>query len=326
MAGASELDGPGATRVAFIGGTGRSGSTLVSRVLGSVSGVCSVGELSWVWSYGVTHDRDCGCGVSFSRCPFWSEVGRAAFGGWANVDARRAIALRRELMRNRRVPSLWRGQRGGGTASAELVEYTALLASLYAGIRTASGAEVVVDNSKQTAAALIARQVPGVELRVIHLVRRSHGVAHSWTKHVARSDKGGKEMRRRPPVRTALRWTADNALFESLGRSGTPRMLLRYEDFVADAAVETKRMLDFLGIVRSPTDLPFVDADTVDLAADHSVWGNPMRLRAGPERLHLDDGWVSGMSRRDRWVVTALSWPALARYGYLPLRGAGGRR
>jgi hypothetical protein len=221
------------------------------------------------------------------------------------------------------VLNLWRG---GGTAAPELAEYTTILSRLYAAIRTASGAKVVVDNSKQTAAALIARQTPGVDLRVIHLVRRSHGVAYSWTKHVARTDKGGKEMRRRPPVRTALRWTTDNALFESLGRAGTPRTLVRYEDFVADARPETERLLAFLGLERSPEDLPFVDRDTVDLAADHSVWGNPMRLRTGPEQLRLDEAWQSGLSRRDRSIVTALSWPALARYGYLPPRDLGGRR
>jgi hypothetical protein len=323
MAGENPSDPTSLTRVAFIGGTGRSGSTLLSRVLGSIRGVCSVGELAWIWNYGLTHDRDCGCGVSFSRCPFWTEVGRIAYGGWQNVDAEKAIALRRQLMRNRQVPNLWRG---GGTASAELAEYTSLLSRLYRAICTASGAEVVVDNSKQTAAALIARQTPGVDLRVIHLVRRSHGVAYSWTKHVARTDKGGKEMRRRPPVRTALRWTTDNVLFESLGRCGTPRLLVRYEDFVADARTQTEQMLGFLGLERPSEALPFLDRDTVDLATDHSVWGNPMRLRKGPERLRLDEAWQSGLSRRDRSIVTALSWPALARYGYLPQRDLGGRR
>ena len=312
----------GSTRVAFIGGTGRSGSTLLSRVLGTVPGVCSVGELCWLWSYGVTHNRSCGCGASFSDCPFWTEVGRLAYGGWQNLDAERATALRRSLMRNGQVPSLWRG---GGEAAAELSEYTALLSSLYGAIRTASGAEVVVDNSKQTAAALIARRTPGVDLRVIHLVRRSHGVAYSWTKHVARTDMGGNEMRRRPPAKTALRWTTDNALFESLGRSGTPRLLVRYEDFVADARSETERVLSFLGIERSPEELAFVSKDTVDLSADHSVWGNPMRLRTGPERLRPDDSWRTGLSRRDRSLVTALSSPALARYGYLPQRDLSGR-
>ncbi len=50
------------SRVCLIGATGRSGSTLVSRVLGSVPGAFSVGELCWLWTYGVLRNRACGCG------------------------------------------------------------------------------------------------------------------------------------------------------------------------------------------------------------------------------------------------------------------------
>lgn len=303
------------TRVAFIGGTGRSGSTLVSRVLGSVDGVCSVGELCWLWSYGVTNNRACGCGAAFHDCPFWSGVGRRAFGGWDHVDAVRATALRRRLTRNRRLPDLWSGGRGG--FARDLQEYTELLAPLYHAIRDESGARLIIDNSKQATAALVARRVPGVRLQLIHLVRRSHGVAYSWTKSVARTDMGGREMRRRSPGMTALRWTVDNGLLELLGRSGTPRTLVRYEDFVLDVRGETERVLRFLGEPVEDAGLGFIGPDWVELEVDHSVWGNPMRLRTGREPLRRDDSWRVGLPSPDRRVVTALSLPALARYGYL---------
>lgn len=302
-------------QVAFIGATGRSGSTLLSRVLGTVPGVCSVGELCWLWSYGVLRNRSCGCGLPFHDCPFWTGVGKRAYGGWDNLDAERATSLRRSLTGNTRIPSLWTG--GRGAVAADLAEYAGLLSGLYTAIRDESGAQVVVDNSKQTGAALVARRAPGVQLHVVHLVRRSHGVAYSWTKHVPRSDKDGTEMRRRPPGRTAMKWTTDNALFETLGRSGTQRLLVRYEDFVAAPREQTERLLDFLGVDPGPGGLDFIAGDTVDLDSDHSVWGNPMRLRTGPERLRPDDGWRTGLSPGTRRRVTALSLPALYRYGYL---------
>lgn len=302
-------------QVAFIGATGRSGSTLLSRVLGTVPGVCSVGELCWIWSYGVLRNRSCGCGLPFSDCPFWTGVGKRAYGGWEQLDAERATELRRTLTGNARIPQLWRG--GRGSFAADLDEYAGLLGSLYTAIRDESGAQVVVDNSKQTGAALVARRAPGVQLHVVHLVRRSHGVAYSWTKHVPRSDKEGTEMRRRPPGRTAVKWTTDNALFETLGRSGTPRTLLRYEDFVAAPKQELGRLLDFLQLDPGAGALDFVQGDSVDLAVDHSVWGNPMRLSTGPQRLRADDAWKEGLSPAARRSVTALSLPVLARYGYL---------
>jgi hypothetical protein len=142
-------------------------------------------------------------------------------------------------------------------------------------------------------------------------------VAHSWAKHVARSDNLGKEMRRRGAGRTALRWTADNALYELLGRTGTPRETIRYEDFVAAPEETTRRLATFLGLDAASVGDLFPTSNTVNLAADHSVWGNPMRLRSGPETLRPDEGWREQMPAGSRRTVTALSWPALARYGYL---------
>jgi hypothetical protein len=308
-------DTAASTQVAFIAATGRSGSTLVSRVLGSLPGVCSVGELCWLWTYGVLRNRPCGCGEEFWSCPFWSEVGRTAYGGWDNVDAAHANDLRRYLTANTRLPELL--STPTRRTATKLAEYSALLSPLYAAISLHSGAKVVVDNSKQAAVALLTRRTPGVQLSVIHLVRRSHGVAYSWTKHVARSDKGGAEMRRRSPWRTAARWQLDNLLYETLGRTGSPRILLRYEDFVDAPRDSTLRLVDFLGLGLHSEDLPFTSSSEVVLATDHSVWGNPMRLRAGPERLRPDEAWRRELPTGQRRLVSAVSLPALARYGYL---------
>ena len=187
---------------------------------------------------------------------------------------------------------------------ADLDEYVAALGRLYRAIAEVSGASVVIDNSKQVAAALVVRRVPGVDLRLLHLVRSPHGVAYSWTKHVSRGDMGGNEMRRRGPGRTALRWDADNLLFERLGRAGTPRLLLRYEDFVTDARGSTTAVLDFLD---EPADeLDYVGPDWADLGVEHSVWGNPMRGREGREQLRPDEGWRTGLAQRDARLVSAL--------------------
>ena len=73
-------------RVLFIGGWGRSGSTLLDRVLGHVPGVVSLGEVREIWVRGVIEDRPCGCDRPFSECPFWTEVGDRAWGGWRSFD------------------------------------------------------------------------------------------------------------------------------------------------------------------------------------------------------------------------------------------------
>jgi hypothetical protein len=302
------------SRVCMIGATGRSGSTLVSRVLGSLPGAFSVGELCWLWTYGVLRNRACGCGQPFLECPFWTGVGKRAFGGWDQVDAERANVLRRRVTRATVIPALL--TRPVGRLAADVDEYVALLAPLYRGITAESGGAVIIDNSKQPEVALLARRTPGVDLSVLHLVRRSHGVAYSWTKHVTRSDKAGREMLRKDPSRTAAVWLSDNALIELIGRTGTPRLLLRYEDFAQAPLQRTRDVVDFLRLDIPDAGMPFVGPTDVRLATDHSVWGNPMRLQTGVIAVRPDEAWRDGLPAGTRRKVSAITWPGLLRYGY----------
>ena len=57
----------------------------------------------------------------------------------------------------------------------------------------------------------------------------------------------------------------------------------------------------------------------VELAASHTVEGNPMRFTVGTRALTVDDAWRTAMPPRDRAALTALTLPGLVRYGY-PLR------
>lgn len=304
---------PSSTHVIFIGATGRSGSTLVGRTLGSAPGMCHVGELCWIWNYGLLSNRPCGCGAPLRECRFWTAVGEAGFGGWDRVDVDEMNRLRRALVRTAMVRPLWPAHPAGANAE-QIGRYRAVLSRLYAAIAQVSGADVIVDSSKQAAAALLARRAPGVDLRLVHLVRSPHGVAYSWTKHVSRADLGGREMRRRAPWRTALRWRADVTLFERIGRT-TPRLPVRYEDFVSAADATTTAMAEFASGAAQPA-LDFVGPSWVELAPDHSVWGNPMRSQRGPASLKLDDAWRTELPASRRRVVSALTWPTASRLGY----------
>lgn len=303
-------------RVAFIGGHGRSGSTLLSRVLGNVASVCAVGELRYVWDQGVLRDRGCGCGCSFSTCEFWRAVGEQAFGGWDQVDAAEAVRLRRAVERLRYVPLLT-APGLSRTFAANLAAYTELLGTLYRSIAVVSGSEVVIDTSKYPSTAYLLRRVPGVDLRLVHLVRSSHGVCYSWSKKVARPDRDGKPLAQYPYWRSARDWTIDNAVVDALGAQGVPRLVVRYEDFVQRPAEQVRRVLTALDVPADRSPLEFIDGDRVTLARDHSVAGNPNRFAVGTQVLALDDEWRRVMNPTTRRLITVATAPGLARYGYL---------
>ena len=73
-------------QVLYVGGWGRSGSTLLSHLLGRLPEMVAVGELRYVWQAGVSGNELCGCGQPFDECPFWVAVGEEAFGGWDKID------------------------------------------------------------------------------------------------------------------------------------------------------------------------------------------------------------------------------------------------
>lgn len=321
-AGMGERRGPAGERaggtvpVAFLGGLGRSGSTLLSRALGATPGLVSVGELCFLWVKGLQRDRGCGCGHPFSECEFWQRVGKEAFGGWDRIDAAEVVALRRAVERVRSVPLL-AAPRLAPSFAAKVRRYGEFLEPVYRAAATVAGAETVVDMSKYPSNGYLLRALDGVDLRLVHLVRAAQGVAYSWTKTaVARPDHDGKPMPVYPPVRTALDWDVHNALFDGLRVLGVPSLLVRYEDLVAAPAAELGRILTFLGRPAADADAVF-GSGPVDLPVDHTIGGNPGRFRVGPQNLRVDDEWRRSMPAKDRRTVSALAAPMLLRYGYL---------
>jgi hypothetical protein len=155
---------------------------------------------------------------------------------------------------------------------------------------------------------------PGIGLYVVHLVRDPRAAAYSWLKEPQPDADKRAYMNRVSPFKSSLLWDAWNISSEALWRGSPGRyMRLSYESFVEDPrqAVE-----EILGMLREETcQLPFVGRD-VEFGISHTVSGNPNRFQSGPVRLRPDDEWISRMRPRDKTLVTLLTLPLLARYGY----------
>jgi len=315
----------GATRVVFLGGLGRSGSTVIERVLGELPGYCAGGELTHLWQWGILDDERCGCGEAFSGCSFWAEVGRRAFGasGWSDAVAARMLRLRAQVDRMRYLPQLMAPTAAQVRAPA-LAAYLDGYSALYAAIADVSGARIVVDSSKHASMAFCLRHHGNdLDVRLVHLVRDSRGVAYSWTKEMVRpqASTANTMMTRYSPIRSALMWDADNTSLAILGRLGTPRLLVRYEDFVADPRRQVHRITSFAGQPVDGADLDFLGTGHAQLTRQHTIAGNPMRFQTGRIDLRRDDAWRSRLPRRQQRVISALTAPLLSRYGY-PMRVA----
>ncbi len=307
----------GRVTVVYLGGWGRSGSTLLDRLLGQLPGVTSLGEVRELWLRGPVENRLCGCGTPFLACPWWREVGARAFGGWDRDMAAGLHALRTRIDRPWHLPalalpSLSRRHR------ERLDVYADALRRVYTAVRAVSDARVVVDSSKLPGSAMVLHRATGVDLRLVHLVRDPRGVAHSWQKTVARPDatRERDEMLRYGAVSTGLRYGLYNSWTELLRLLDVPFLQLRYEDLVADPPGQLTAVAAHAGIDTSGTALDFLTGDTASFRTAHTVDGNPMRFHTGRVAIRRDDGWRTGLAERDRRIVSSITGPWLRRYGY----------
>jgi hypothetical protein len=314
------------TRVLYIGGWGRSGSTLLSRMLGGMEGFFVGGELREIWSRCLGNQL-CGCGSPFRSCEFWRGVGDEAFGGWDRAHLSELVRLRRTLDRQWSVPLLMLPL-GSMPRWKPVRDYVTALQRLYAAIQTVSGAEVIVDSSKLPSYALMLRLMPSVDLRVLHLVRDSRGVLFSWQKHVARLDTPHNEgmMLRYGLVAAAVRYDAYNLLTHRLRQMGHPYLLMRYEDLIADPRSYLRQAASHAGVNLPGAEFGFLENGSVSLGPNHMVDGNPLRFRVGTVPLQLDETWRRGFSANRRVAASILTLPLLMKYGYVAGRGGRARR
>jgi hypothetical protein len=308
-------------KVLYIGAIGRSGSTLMERLLGQLPGVCPIGEAVYLWQRGILEGNRCGCGEPFRRCPFWHDVGTAAFGGWEKTDARRVVQLRAAVDRTRFIPLLLAPTLRPSFRWA-LDEYTSYCRRIYDAVGAVSGREVIIDSSKNASFAFCLRSCTTLDLRVVHAVRDSRAVAYSWTRRVRLPEAiVPRYMPTMAPARAAGQWNYINSALQLLANTGIPTLRVRYEDLVRAPEKVLALIAAFIGLTVRTGQLGFVGADEAgawaDLSVAHTVSGNPMRFKTGRTRICLDDEWRTAMATKDRLTVTALTLPLLRHYGYL---------
>ena len=306
------------TTVLFIAGIGRSGSTLLEQAIGGVPGVLALGEVVHLWQRGIRDDENCGCGQPFSGCEFWREVGSRAFGGWDRVDVADVHRLRDRVDRVRKVPGMVRPGMSE-QVRRDRAAYARYYQQVYRAAADVGSASVVVDSSKQASMPHVLAGQDGLDLRVLHCVRDPRAVCYAWTKTVERPDRAGSTvyMDRYTEREMAVMWNAHNAAVDLARRWQVPQSRVRYEDLVRDLGGEVRSALRAVGIDAPSDGLDHLGQDSLTMSETHTVAGNPMRFGTGVVPVRRDDEWRTRMPAGRRRLVTAMTWPLLARYGYL---------
>ncbi len=294
-------------KVLYLTGWCRSGTTLIGNILGELPGAVHVGELRYLWLNGVagagTNNR-CGCGAVLTECPLWSEV-------LTRSDAERSapalIARQHASLRTRHTGARLAEATGRRPAEGPAAQALADQVRLYRTIAEVGGSSIIIDSGKFPAEAAAICGSAELDARILHVVRDPRATAESW--------RSAKEYIPAMGVaRSTLYWVGFNHASAQIGARFPDRyQQIGYEQFVASP----RRVL---GAVLAGWQLagdPGVSADgRITLGVNHTVTGNPDRLRHGEIRIRPDERWLHSQPAPARLAASALAAPWLRRYGY----------
>ncbi len=298
----------GQIKVIYIAGPARSGSTVLSNILGEIDGFFNAGEIIEIWDRGIVEDGLCGCGVNMSKCEVWSAVIEKTMKSSNRINVQEMIDFRDNVSHSSYV--LWRMLIPGVRAKLQSSLKTCLsnLKEFYQEIKSTTRSKVIIDSSKNLGYVDMLAIMPDVDLYIIHLIRDPRATAYSWLRK-----KDG--LRQINSIGSSLVWDVRNIATEMFKIKWSGKFLkLYYEDFIAKPRETVESILDL--VHENPVHLPFVAEHKVKLGINHSIYGNPDRFKAGEFTLQLDEEWKTKMNVLHKIIVTALTWPLLLKYRY----------
>lgn len=270
------------TGLAYIGGYGRSGSTLLETLLTMRPDVLACGEVASCLHVDVR--RPCTCGKICAECAVWGAFynGPERLQGWTH----KALVL--ALLDN--APAHYR----------LLVDSSKTAWSLFG-------------------APLKLRRKLGGRFHLVHIVRDPRGVSWStlggpWKRRLEESNRilhYPKTVLR--IFWTSLGWWVANLSCELFAwRFPKQYLRVRYEDLIQSPSTVLDQVLSHSALGQRS---PLVEIDSS--GNRHQLHGNEGRRRISSiEDVRADVRWKNEMPADQRCIAAALTWPLRLRYGY----------
>lgn len=305
------------TTCLYIASPSFSGSTLLTMLLGGHRQIATIGELKGGQEDMATYG--CACGELFARCPFWQElIARLKDRGFVyDLSDRRTMpafnmpdsflgdkfircafgSRHFEFVRDFML-AFWPGCK---SRVEHVRRYTQAFIDV---LFELTGGNVFVDSSKDPVRIKYLAAMPGLQLKVVHLVRDGRGVANSSRKNMRMTIEAA-----------ASEWSATQAEIERVTARFCPGRVLRvrYEDLCAEPERVVGRILEFIGVHG-----PYHINEAAE--REQHVLGNRMRLR-GVLPIKLDESWREQLSPDDLSAFERVAGRTNQMYGYGSDRG-----
>lgn len=241
--------------IIFIMGAGRSGTTLLSRMLGSVDGLINVGE-----ALKYLHNQDfqnrnipCGCGKTIAECEYWQNVLK-------KLNLENISEKNRALQAGSFIKLLL------GISTNKLMEITEDYKIFFSILN--NGESIIVDASKSPSIALILKKQNDYPVTILHLIRNPIDVIASWRE-------SNDYLKKKSFTTAYLAWLSRN-IRAILLKSIYPTIVIDFKDLVNNPVKVFKK----IGMDTKLNEI-FIDQENISLSQQHSIAGNPVKLNSG---------------------------------------------
>lgn len=247
-----------ATKIAYIAGYGRSGSTLLSLLLNRQKGFVNIGESVKLFRYEE--------GVSKSK--LWKQVQQDSLKqtGLTNEPGQKYASYFWYFLKFKKGLHLFK----------------TIWPTIFLDLEKKIGAEVFVDASKSTRGAFtrpVYMQKSGMDVKVIHIIRSPYGVMDSFEK--GRNNSNSEKLvkgKKGGALRALMSWFFINSLVSLVYRrhfSKKEILVVNYDFFTKNFEQEIKRIYSFLNVEFDESLLE----NEITLEPDLSFSGNRLRLK-----------------------------------------------
>lgn len=326
--------GPEKPTVVYLLAASHSGSTLLALLLASHPEICTTGELKAA-SFGDPNRYRCSCGTPIRQCPFWADVTRSMASRGCQFDITHATTnldvdatplekrLLRPLVRGRAMEAL----RDAALTCLpswhrHLAQFHQSNEELVRALAERTGARMVVDSSKVGIRLKYLLRNPGLDVRIVRLVRDGRAVALTYTDSDQYADASVAHLRRggsgdgRPRDHLTLgeaahEWRRSNEEADSLLSTLDPsrHRTVTYEDLCSNPQAVLSSLWTFLGV--EP-----VSIDNGWRGRSRHIIGNGMRFDS-TEEIRLDERWKTALDASALALFNAEAGALNRRFGYV---------
>lgn len=246
-------------KIIYIGGLEHNRSTITDILLSNSSNVISLGEFASLYRY-LNSSRTCSCGKKIKNCEFWSKILIANVNQGLINSHRKERSFFKFFFNNNKS-----------------FEYAQKWDNLFGNVFKETGAEIIIDSSKNITRALSLLKYSKYEVFFIHLLRDPIGYNNSKNK---RRVKNGK---RKKVFKDLFMYFSKNLMANAVNLKHNNYLRLKYEDLLIEPITFMEKIEEFTEI--NLEDLKFKIKNEVSLINKHKFSGNGISRK---EEIYFD--------------------------------------